>query len=302
MNERQLKVFLALAETMNFARAARRLHISQPALSLSLKKLEQEVGGALLARTTRQVRLTPEGEALLPRARQLLADWQDTEEMLRHRFTLQRGRVTIAAMPSFAVNVLPGIIAAYRARYTNIDVTILDVVHEEVLELVARGRVELGIGFEPPAEPAFEFVPLFTDRFVAAVPPNSKLSRSRSVNWEQLLVEPFIALQRPSTVRRFLEETLRSQGKRFAVSMECHQLSTVGSLVAAGLGVSAVPALCAGQFKQLGARCIPLHDPNIERPVGLIMYPAFELSVAARALREIVVTMTSRRAAGLAQA
>ena len=102
MNERQLKVFLTLAETLNFASAARRLHLSQPALSLSLKKLEQEVGGALLSRTTRQVRLTPEGETLLPRARQLLADWQDTEEMLRQRFTLKRGRVTIAAMPSFA--------------------------------------------------------------------------------------------------------------------------------------------------------------------------------------------------------
>jgi len=294
MNERQLKVFLTLAETLNFASAARRLHLSQPALSLSLKKLEQEVGGALLSRTTRQVRLTPEGETLLPRARQLLADWQDTEEMLRQRFTLKRGRVTIAAMPSFAGNVLPGILAAYRQRYPNIDVSILDVIHEEVLELVSKGRVELGIGLEPPAEPLFHFVPLFLDRFVAAVPPRSKLARSRRLTWSQLLGHPFIALQRPSTVRSFLEEALEREGKRITVSMECHQLSTVGSLVAAGLGVSAVPALCARQFKQFGARCVPLCDPGVERRVGLIMHPGFELSVAARAMQEIMVATTSQ--------
>src|SRR6266702_1801871 len=112
MTGKQLRVFLALAETLSFATAADRLHMSQPALSLSLKNLENQVGGRLLARTTRHVRLTPEGESLLPRARQLLADWEDAEEMLRHRFTLKRGHVTIAAMPSFAGNVLPGILLA----------------------------------------------------------------------------------------------------------------------------------------------------------------------------------------------
>jgi len=71
--------------------------------------------------------------------------------------------------------------------------------------------------------------------------------------------------------------------------MECHQLSTVGGLVAAGLGVSAVPALCARQMKLLGARCVPLHEPTIERGVGLIMRQRAELSVAVRAMHDIAV-------------
>src|ERR1700678_41488 len=136
MTERQLRVFVALAETLNFAAAASRVHMSQPALSLSLKNLEREVGGRLVARTPRQVRLTPEGESLLPRARHLLADWEDTEQMLRQRFTLQRGHVTVAAMPSFAGNVLPGVLKGYRRQYPQVDVAILDVIHEDVLELV----------------------------------------------------------------------------------------------------------------------------------------------------------------------
>jgi len=190
-------------------------------------------------------------------------------------------------MPSFAANVLPGILSAYRQRHPSIDITILDVVHEDVLDLVSKGRVELGIGFEPPSDPGFRFVPLMLDPFVAALPPGSRLLRSRHLGWDQLLQHPFIALQRPSTVRRFLEQTLQQHGKRITVSMECHQLSTVGSLVAAGLGVSAVPALCMPQFKRLGVHCVPLEDPAIERRIGMIMHPAFELSVAARAMHDI---------------
>src|SRR5690606_40115755 len=94
MTPRQLQAFAAVAQTLSFARACERLHISQPALSLAIKNLEEELGGKLFARTTRQVRLTPEGAALLPQALQLLADWENVRERLRQRFTLQRGHVT----------------------------------------------------------------------------------------------------------------------------------------------------------------------------------------------------------------
>jgi LysR family transcriptional regulator, carnitine catabolism transcriptional activator len=296
MTEKQLRVFVALSETLNFAAAASRVHMSQPALSLSLKNLEDEVGGRLVARTTRQVRLTPEGESLLPRARQLLADWEDTEQMLRQRFTLQRGHVTVAAMPSFAGNVLPGVLTAYRRQYPQVDVAILDVIHEDVLELVAKGRVELGIGFEPESADELHFAPLFIDRFVAALPRGEAFHHVRRISWRQLLTHPFITLQRPSTVRRLLEERLRQSDLELTVSMESHQLATVGALVAAGLGVSAVPALCARQMNLLGARCVPLHGPTIERGVGLITRRRAELSVAARALYETALKIA--RSAG----
>ena len=114
------------------------------------------------------------------------------------------------------------------------------------------------------------------------------------IAWRELLAHPFIALQRPSTVRTMMEERLREQGLELVVSMESHQLATVGALVAAGLGVSAVPALCARQMQLLGARCVPLHAPSVDRSVGLITGQRAELSVAAVALHAIAVR--SRRA------
>lgn len=105
-------------------------------LSLTIKALEESLGGRLFSRTTRNVALTPEGESLLPLARRLIADWDNAEDEMRQRFTLQRGRVTLAAMPSFAGNLLPPILKTFRARYPKVNVTVNDVINEQVLEMV----------------------------------------------------------------------------------------------------------------------------------------------------------------------
>ena len=277
MTPRQLQAFTVVAQTLSFARACERLHMSQPALSSAIRSLEEALGGRLLARTTRQVRLTPEGAALLPQALQLLADWDNVRERLRQRFTLQRGHLTIAAMPSFAGNVLPRILLDYRQRYPNVEVTVEDVIQERV--------VDMGFGFEPEAQEVLAFEPLFIDQFTAIVPPDSPLAKANSVSWTQLLDSNFITLQRPSSMRRHLEESLRAKGMELRVAMESHQLATVGQLVAAGLGVSVVPSLCEPQMSALGIRCLPVRRPTVRKAVGFITRRDQQLSTAALAIR-----------------
>lgn len=289
MTLKQLRAFLAVAQSLSFAQAGERLHLSQPALSLTIKGLEESLGGRLLSRTTRSVSLTPEGESLLPLARQLLADWDNAEEMLRQRFTLQLGRVAVAAMPSFAGNLLPAALKVFRGRYPQVNVAVHDVINEQVIEMLRNRRVELGIGFEPEAPDGLAFDALYTDRFVAVLPPDSPLAGRQRLSWAELLGEDFIALQRPSAVRLLLEEHLAVHGETLPVAFESHQLATVGRMVASGLGVSAVPALCIGQMQELGARCVALHEPVIERRIGLLTQADHELSTAAQALREVLL-------------
>ena len=289
MNLKQLRAFVAVATYQSFAQAGEHLHLSQPALSLTIKGLEEHLGGALLARTTRSVSLTPEGEVLLPLARQLLADWDNTEELLRQRFTLQLGRVSVAAMPAFAGNLLPPVLKVFRERYPRVNVTVHDVINEQVLELVRHRRVELGIGFEPEASEPLLFKPLYLDRFVAVVPTDSPLARQAQVSWEELLKQDFIALQRPSAVRLLLERHVAADHGKLAVAFESHQLSTIGRMVANGLGVSAVPALCIGQMRELGAQCVPLVAPSIERRIGVILLADHKLSTAAQAVLEVLL-------------
>ncbi len=252
MSVKQLRAFLAVAHTLNFAHASERLNLSQPALSLTIKGLEEALGGALLQRSTRKVTLTQEGELFLPMARQLLADWDNVEEAMRQSFTLQRGKISVAAMPSFAANVLPEALKAFRDRYAGVNVTVHDVINEQVIEMVREGRVEMGIAFEPSPTHNLLFTPLAVDRFVAIVPRQSPLAKKKQLTWQELLTLDFITLQRPSAVRLMLEEALARSGRQLDVALESHQLVTVGRMVASGLGGSAVPALCKTQMTSWG--------------------------------------------------
>jgi len=283
MTVKQLRAFWAVAQSLSFAVACERLHLSQSALSLTIKSLEEGLGGRLFSRNTRNVALTAEGESLLPLARRLIADWDNAEDEIRQRFTLQRGRVPLAAMPSFAGNLLPPILKTFRTRYPNIGVTVNDVINEQVLEMVRDRQVELGVAFEPFEGSSLVFAPLYIDRFIAVVPLDSPLAGLQQVDWQTLLQHPFITLQRPSNVRVMLEEHLKARDMKLAVEFESHQLATVGRMGASGLGVSAGPALCAQQMHELGARCITLLDP-VERAIGVLTKPGHELSAAAQAL------------------
>lgn len=289
MTIKQLRAFLAVAHTLNFAAASKRLSLSQPALSLAIRGLEEALGGPLLMRTTRHVSLTPEGEDFFPMARRLVTDWDNAEDAMHSRFTLQLGKVVIAAMPSFAGNLLPEVLKAFRQRYPGVNVAVHDVINERVLEMVQEGRVEMGVAFEPELTDSLDFTPLGCDRFVAVVPGDSPLVQNAQVSWRELLQFDFIALQRPSAVRRLLEQSLAQAGRQLDVAFESHQLITVGKMVASGLGVSAVPALCIQQMREVGAVCLPLVAPTLERNVGILRLKQHQLSHAAATLAQ---TMT----------
>ena len=165
--------------------------------------------------------------------------------------------------------------------------TVNDVINEQVLEMVRDRQVELGVAFEPSESSSLMFTPLYVDRFVAVVPGDSPLAHRADIDWQTLLQQPFITLQRPSTVRVMLEEHLKARDMKLPVALESHQLATVGQMVASGLGVSAVPALCVRQMQDAGAHCITLSDPIIERPIGVLTKPGHELSAAAQAMFDI---------------
>ena len=139
---KQLRAFVAVAQTQSFAEACGLVHLSQPALSITIKNLESTVGGALLARSTRTLALTPEGETFLPVAKRLLAQWDGAFRDLDDLFKLKRGKLSVAAMPSFASHSLPQILQGFRQQHGHINVTIHDVVAEEVVSMVRSGQVE----------------------------------------------------------------------------------------------------------------------------------------------------------------
>jgi len=289
MNIKQVKAFLAVAQSMSFANAANQLHLSQPALSLSIKNLEENLGGKLFTRTTRSIALTPEGEALVSIARRLLAQWENAEDEMKQRFALQLGKITIASMPSFAASLLPKAIRNYHASYPNIQVAIDDVLSDVVVEMVRNNQVELGISFEPEGLLELTFHPLYDDQFIAILPKNHPLESHENISWEALLEYDFITLQRPSSVRTMIEKTLSDANIELNVAFDAHQLATVGRMVSEGMGVAVVPALCRQQTIEQGAICRPVVEPEIHRRVGVICQPRSNLSIAAAAMLDVLI-------------
>lgn len=288
MTVKQLRAFLAVARTLNFAEASELVHLSQPALSLTIKKLEDSLGGRLLTRTTRSVALTPEGEALCERGKRLLADWDNLEEELHQRFTLQRGKVAIAAMPSFAASLLPLGLLAYRDHYPCINVEVHDVIAERVVDMVRKHQIEVGITFDPGSSEDLRFQPLFEDEFIAVLPADHPNAGDESIAWADLLQSDFITLQRPSRLRYLIERSLSEKELSLNVAFEAHQLITVGRMVATGLGVGAVPLLCKQQMEELGASCQKLVEPRVSRYIGIVTRRRDRLSAAAQAFVDVI--------------
>ena len=284
VTHKQLKAFVAVARSLNFADAGASIHLSQPALSITIKNLEDAVGGRLLSRTTRAVALTPEGEAFFPVAKRLLADWDNAVEALHHRFLLHRDHVAIAAMPSFACNLLPRYIQQFKTDHGDIGVTVHDVIAEDVVALVRSGRVELGVCFEPNDAENLHFHTLFDDQFVAVLPADMAPTLPDVLQWRDLIQNDFILLQRPSGIRLFIEQHLEQHSIHLPTRYEAHQLATIGRMVASGLGVSVVPALCKQQMEEMGAICRPVEGPTVSRKVGILSRAGHPLSEAAAAL------------------
>ncbi len=295
---KQLQAFVAVARSQSFAEACTLLHLSQPALSISIKNLEETVGGKLLARSTRSVALTPEGAEFLPAVQRLLEDYNRSLNDVHNLFSLRRGKLDIAAMPTFASSLLPDILAQYHQDFPDINITIHDVIAESVVDMVRDGRVELGVSFDPGDAEDLNFQVLFLDKFVAVLPPEHPLLEKKTLRWRDLQNTTFIALQRPSSIRALLDKTLLEHDIEMTPAFEAHQLASIGRMVASGLGSSVVPALSSGQMEEMGAVCRPIGSPAISRNVGIITRKRYPLSMATQAMIAVIENWRSGRASG----
>lgn len=284
---RNMQAFICVAESATFAEAAEKLHLTQPALSSAIKKMEEQLGGKLFSRSTRRVSLTPEGETLLPTAKRLVDEWDETFHDMQNLFAMQQGKLTISAMPSFAESRLPVLLNHYHQQFPNIRLRVLDVVMEATIANVLQGNAEIGFTFEPELKDGLCYQPLFQDDFVAVVYDDHPLASEEAVNWQALLAHPFIAMNRGSAVRRWIEQA--SNGiTPLNIVAETGQLGSVGQFIAQKMGVSVVPALCETQMLNKGLICKPIMDNPLSKSVGMIKSVRGGLSVAAQEFWEMV--------------
>ena len=290
-----LLAFRAVATLSNFRKAAETVHISQPAFSRRIDKLEQALGVRLLDRTTRRVNLTAVGRDFARKVEQLLDDLDNTLLGIRGVAATRMGEVTIACVPSTVYYFLSQVIRRYHEAYPKIRVRVFDASANEVLGAVARGEADFGLNFMGAQEPDIEFKPLLEDRFVAACRRDHPLARKRQVAWSELAQYDFISIAKTSGNRLLLDQALASVAGRPQSIYEAQHVTTQLGLVEAGLGVAAVPSLAMPGADHPLLVSVPLTDPVVTRRVGLIRRKGRSLSPSAQQLYDFLAEMKSGR-------
>lgn len=239
MDLHQLRYFIAVAEELHFGRAARRLHMSQPPLSVAIKRLEQELGVRLLDRTTRGAHLTDAGVIFLEQARQLVARADDLVESMRRMGRASDGVVRLAYWSRLGNMIYPQLLRGFAAAFPNVAPILLEVPVQDQVSRLLRHELDVALLRSDIADgiAGVESMILFTDRLGVAVPAWSALARERQVTLDRIRHEPLIMIPREyDPGLHDLYMSLLSSTDDPLVPR--HVSPSVIDLVAAGLGVS----------------------------------------------------------------
>lgn len=288
-SSREIDVFLALAETLSFRRTAERVHLSQPAVTGLIARLEEALGARLFDRTTRHVQLTGPGQVFLAQAQRLRHMTEEAVRAVREVASLQSGQVAMAAMPSLAATVVPRVFARFRAQHPGIGLQLMDTLSQPAFELVRAGRVDFALTAANPAYADLDYLPLASDGFVLLIPQGHALARGRKpLSWAEVAQLPHISMPLPSSVRQYADAAFLEHRIRFAPQFELEHLASIKALVAAGLGVAALPELAADVGPDEGIVRRRLHDPDLQRPIGLVSLRGRSFSPAAQAMVDML--------------
>jgi LysR family transcriptional regulator, transcription activator of glutamate synthase operon len=248
MELRQLRYFVAVAHRGHFTRAAEELRLAQPALSQQIQQLERELGVTLFARTSRRVRLTSAGEALLVRAERILAEVEWAQMEMQEYTGLARGRIVIGALQSLEAFRFPALLSRFHSRYPRIEIILREEATERLLELLNTGQLDLTIiqimDDSWPVELTASSVvteKLLTEELVLVVAPDHALAHHQHVTVEELRAEPFVLFKPGSGLRHTVIQRSLAAGFTPRILFESGELATIRSLVAEGLGVSVLP-------------------------------------------------------------
>ncbi len=290
----QLQAFVAVAERGSFRAAADHIHLSAPAMSRRIDKLETILGARLFNRTTRDVELTPLGRVFLERARTALDDLESAVLGIADIATHRSGRVTVACVPSAALYFLPSVVGSFSQRYPGIRVRVVDETMNQVLQSVLSGESDFGIGFMNTLVPEIAFEAIHNDPFVLAMPRGHRLAKRKSVNWADLEKESLIAVARSSGNRQLLDDSLTKAGLNPSFAFEVSHVATLLGMVQAGLGLAAVPrmALAATHPTLVG---LPLRQPHVVRRLGLLTRHGVKLRPAAEMFHQHLRTALQAR-------
>lgn len=240
---RHLHYFIAVAEELNFSRAADRLHMAQPPLSQQIRQLEEELEFTLFHRTKRRVELTEAGHIFLTQARQVLQQLEHAIQIGRQASRGEVGQLTVGFVSSTAYNILPPVLQAFRRSIPHVTLELQELTTREQMQAVLEGKLDVGFVRPPIENSELVSTVIFRESLIVALPEAHSLHKHKKISIKLLANEPFILF--PRVVAPGLHDLVLSiclqAGFSPQVAQEAIQMQTIVSLVAADMGVAIVP-------------------------------------------------------------
>ena len=289
INFKLLGTFLAVAQNSSFRKAAEQSHLSLPAVSMQIKQLEEQLGVALFQRTTRKVELTQEGEQLMISARKAMAELESGLAQIQQAADVRQGHLAMACVPTVAGTRQPPLLVKFARLYPGISVSVREMVHDDLLEVVRRREVDFGIGPVPEKSGELDFAPLFTDEYVALLPKSFRDGGRTGISLRELAKLPLLTLTNSSLFRHHLDQALGAQDIVAGRGFEFTTVSTLVAMAEAGLGIAVMPRIAVPRRTAL--KTVRITGVALSRTIAIITIRGHSLSPAAARMVELCGTL-----------
>jgi DNA-binding transcriptional LysR family regulator len=290
VNLKQIRAFVAVAQLGSFTSAANLMRLSQPALTVIIRKLEDAVGVSLFDRTTRRVVLSDQGRDFLPIAERLLKDFELAIEDIRAVAEHRRGRVAISALFSVAVVLLPPPISAFAKAYPAISIRLRDDNSGAVRRSVRLNEVDFGFASMDEEDRELDFTPVLRDQMgIVARHDHPLMKRRRRLRWSDIEGYPFLGLGYETGVYSALQDVKNLPEAVRTPQYEISSTATVEAIIESGLGLTVLPALAITGRKRSALEFRPVSEPTIVREVCLIKRRGRSLSPAAGIIQSMIL-------------
>ncbi len=267
---RQLEAFVQVAHAGSFRQAALQLGQSQPALSRFIQQAEKTLGARLFDRDTRHVRITDAGRELLPIAQRVLRDFDDALGDFGEFIAGHSGRISVAALPSIGIALLPKVVASFLGTHPQVSFELIEALAEPLLTLVDDGRADFGISVRPAPRQRLRYHHLLDDPFVLVCRRDDPLASRAAVPWSVFGTRPCIVAGAHSSIRPVTDAVFLRQREPVRPMLEYPSVASCGALVAAGVGITALPVLALQLLNLTELAAVPLQRPTMTRPIGIV--------------------------------
>jgi DNA-binding transcriptional LysR family regulator len=292
MNLKQLEVFLWVAELKGFTKAAKRLYMSQPAVSFQIQSLEEFLGVKLFWRNEKNVILTEAGKLLFEQAKQVVAHYYKIKSAINDLKELKTGSFTIGASTIPGEYVLPKLIGNFHRQFPGIQINMRIAGSAQIETWLLNRDIDIGFCGTPISGKEIECLPFLTDHLVLIAPPDHFRKAGEEVKIDNLIKEKFILRESGSGTRKTFEASLARIGiskEQLNVVMEMGSTRAIITAVEAGLGVSVVSFLAAREPLLLGLiKEIPVHDLDLNRKLYVIRDQSWMNNFAAEAFYNFI--------------